>query len=231
MERHFDGQLEDLKKLILVMGGHVEKSITKATSALLEKKVEGFKSVHETEKKINEAQIAVDNSCLALLAKQGPVAKDLRLILSIVKINTDLERMGDQSVNIAHTGKDYLSRSADHDLSDLTKMAELVRQAVKGSLDCFVKRDVDKAREILMMDDEIDNLKNKIFAQMIVKLKEKSVDTEACLDLILIARNLERMGDHATNIAEDVIFAVTGKDVRHGGGGSGGSNGGGYSVK
>jgi len=217
LERAFDAQLEDLKKLILVMGGHVEKSVTKASAALLQKDIEGFGEVHEIEKRINEAQIAVDNSCVSLLAKQGPVARDLRLILSIIKINTDLERMGDQCVNVAFTGKDYLFRQSPNDLKDIAKMAELVKQVIKQSLDSFVNRDVEMAKLVLLTDDEIDELKNKVFKDMILTMKNNPQNIEASLDLILIARNFERLGDHATNIAEDVIFAVTGRDIRHGG--------------
>jgi len=145
------------------------------------------------------------------------MATDLRAIVSAVKINTDLERMGDQCVNIAYTGKDYLGRKPLSTLSDISRMSDLVRAMVKESLDCFVRGDVELARKILLMDDEVDALKNKVFRDHLGMMKTSSQDVEACLDLILVARNLERLGDHATNIAEDVIFAFTGKDVRHGG--------------
>lgn len=217
MERTIDSQLDELKRLILVMGGHVEKALSEATAALMARNVDSFNQVHDIEKKINEGHVAVDNACLALLAKQGPVAKDLRLILSIVKINTDLERMGDQCVNIAYTGKDYLGRKPLSTLGDIGHMSDLVRDMVKESLNCFVRGDVELAKRILLMDDEVDRLKNKVFKDHLGHMKISSQDVEACLDLILVARNLERLGDHATNIAEDVIFAFTGKDVRHGG--------------
>jgi phosphate transport system protein len=199
------------------MGGNVERALSEATAALMSRSPENFNQVHAIEKKINEDHIAVDNACLAVLAKQGPVAKDLRLILSIVKINTDLERMGDQCVNIAYTGKDYLGRKPLSTLADISRMSDVVRAMVKESLDCFVRGDVELAKKILLMDDEVDTLKNKVFREHLHHMKTSSQDVEACLDLILVARNLERLGDHATNIAEDVIFAFTGKDVRHGG--------------
>jgi phosphate transport system protein len=217
VERNIDSKLEELKRLILVMGGHVERALSEVISALMSRNSGAFGQVHDIEKKINEGHIAVDNACLALLAKQGPVAKDLRLILSIIKINTDLERMGDQCVNIAYTGKDYLDRAPLTDLTDVTRMSEIVRVMVKESLDCFVRGDIELAKKILLMDDEVDGLKNKVFRDHVKHMKQRSDDVEACLDLILVARNLERLGDHATNIAEDVIFAFTGKDVRHGG--------------
>lgn len=220
MERAFETQLEDLKRRILVMGGHVENALTEVTSALSARDEARFAGVHDIEKKINEDHIKVDNACLQLLAKQSPVAKDLRLVLSIIKINTDLERMGDQTVNIAYTGRDYLTRKPLPHVNQIMKMGEVARRMVKGSLDCFVNGDVEHAKQILLMDDEVDELKNSVFRQVAEYIKSNPMDVEAGLDLILIARNLERMGDHATNIAEDVIFAQTGKDVRHGGGGA-----------
>lgn len=218
MERAIDNQIEDLKKMILLMGGHVEKSLAQATAALLSRDLAMFDSVHAIEQLINEDHIKVDNACINILAKQGPVAKDLRLIISVLKINNDLERMGDQAVNISYTGKDYLGRTPiQAQLNDIQKMSEIAGRMVKGSLDSFVRGDVEQAKKILLMDDEIDGLKNKVFKEATVHMKAQPQDVEAGLDLILIARNLERLGDHATNIAEDVIFAVTGKDIRHGG--------------
>lgn len=218
MERAIDTQIEDLKKMILLMGGHVEKALGHAISALLSKDMTMFAEVHAIEKMVNEEHIKVDNACMNILAKQGPVAKDLRLILSVLKINNDLERMGDQAVNISHTGKDYLQRkSIQAQLNDIQKMSDIAGRMVKESLDSFVRGDVEQARKILLMDDEIDALKNKVFKDATAHMKIHSDDVEAGLDLILIARNLERLGDHATNIAEDVIFAFTGKDIRHGG--------------
>jgi phosphate transport system protein len=217
MERQFDTQLAELKKLILAMGGYVEKALDIAIMALSQRTPEEFKIVHQIEQQINQDHIRVDNECMTFLAKQGPVAKDLRLILSLIKINTDLERMGDQSVNIAHTGKDYLSRTPVSDLADILKMSVLVRKMVKDSLDCFVREDVEMAQKILLVDDEVDELKSKVFQNLTEYIRKNPENVLPALDLILIARNLERLGDHATNIAEDVIFVSTGKDIRHGG--------------
>lgn len=217
LERSIDTVLDELKKLILTMGGYVEKALSQATLALMQRQIDIFKDVHEIEKKINEAHIQVDNACVSILAKQGPVAKDLRLILSIIKINTDLERMGDQSVNIAYTGKDYLERSSSTNLKEIARMSEIVKTMVRESLDSFVRGDIAQARKVLSMDDEVDALKDQVFHDLKEHMKKNPQDVEASLDLILIARNLERLGDHATNIAEDVIYAFTGKDIRHGG--------------
>jgi phosphate transport system protein len=218
MERQVDSRIFQIKNLILAMGGFVEKALDEAIQALIQRKMDAFKAVHEIEEKINSEHIRVDSACMSFLAMQGPVARDLRLIVSIIKINTDLERMGDQCVNIAHTGKDYLMRApVSQNFSDLEHMSLLVRKMVKESLDCFVREDEKKAQEILLMDDEVDRYKSKIFAELAQYIQTHPDQVLAALDIILIARNLERLGDHATNIAEDVIYVSTGKDVRHGG--------------
>ena len=220
MERQFDTQLDEIRGLILSMGGLVEKALEDAIRALIQRDQERFEKVHQIEDKINEDHVRVDTLCLAFLAKQGPVARDLRFIVSVIKINSDLERMGDQCVNIAYTGKDYLGRQPVAQLQDIDTMSVIVRGMVKDSLDSFVRGDVEKAQEILRLDDEVDALKAKVFNELMAFVKvhpSHAEQIEGALDLILIARNLERLGDHATNIAEDVIFVFTGKDVRHGG--------------
>lgn len=217
MERTIDTLLEELKRLILIMGGHVEKSLGHVLSGLQTRDPKFFTQVKELEHKINENHKEVDNVCLNLLAKQGPVAKDLRLILSVIKINTDLERMGDQCMNISYTGQDYLQRASMTQVNTIHQMGRVVSEMVRSSLDSFVRGDVELAEKVLKMDDQVDFAKNQTLSSLTDHMKSHTQDIEASLDLILIARNLERMGDHATNIAEDVIFAITGDDVRHGG--------------
>ncbi len=216
MERIMDSQLEDLKKLTLEMGGLVEKAIMISTSGLLKKELNSLKEVHRIEENINDLQKKIDEQCLQVLAKQGPVAKDLRLILSIIKINTDLERMGDQCVNVAHLSRELIERGFSNSLTDIEQMFKCTSEMVKASLDCFVKMDITAAEKVLQMDDQVDAYKKKINLQSIELMKTDTAHLQDHLDYILIARNLERLGDHATNIAEDVIFAFSGKDVRHG---------------
>lgn len=216
MERIMDSQLDDLKKLTLEMGGLVEKAITTSTTGLLKKELSSLKEVHLIEESINDLQKKIDEQCLQVLAKQGPVAKDLRLILSIIKINTDLERMGDQCVNVAHLSRELIERGFTNSLTDMEQMFRCTSEMVKASLDCFVKMDISAAEKVLMMDDQVDAYKKKINTQSIELMKTDTAHLQDHLDYILIARNLERLGDHATNIAEDVIFAFSGKDVRHG---------------
>ncbi len=216
MERHFDIELRELKDTILSMGGYVEKALEEAIQGLVKREPERFKLVHEWEAKINEAHIEIDDRCLQLLARQAPLAQDLRLVLAVVKINTDLERMGDQAVNISLNGQHYLNEMPLTHISELAKMAVEVREMVREALDAFVRRDGPLAQKVLEKDDIVDRYKDQMFQVMIAFMKTKPEAVESCLDILLIARNLERLGDHATNIAEDVIFITSGKDVRHG---------------
>lgn len=217
MQRHFDVELKDLKEQILTMGGCVERAVEEATQALILREAERFDRVTELEKSINAAHMKVDEACLKLLARQSPLAADLRLIVAIIKINTDLERMGDQAVNISHNGRRYLEEPPLKPLIDLPRMATDVRAMVRDALDAFVRRDLNLARQVMDRDDSVDALKNQIFRELITYMIGDPKTIERSLNLILIARNLERLGDHATNIAEDVIFAITGEDIRHGG--------------
>jgi phosphate transport system protein len=217
MHRHFETELKDLKEQILAMGGHVEQAVELATQALIQRKPEMFKQVHELEARINREHMEVDESCLELLARQSPLAADLRLVIAILKISTDLERMGDQAVNISYNAKDYLEGEPVKDLVDIPRMAKEVKAMVRDSLDAFVRQDRTLAEAVLLKDDVVDNLKDKVFHDLIAAMTRTPTIIKQALDLILIARNLERLGDHATNIAEDVIFAVSGDDIRHGG--------------
>jgi phosphate transport system protein len=210
-----DVSLRELKEQLLSMAGNVERAIELSTEALLEWNPSKIAPVFEIEKRVNKAHLAVDDGCIKLLALQQPLAADLRLIVATLKISTDLERMGDQAVNICHNADRYLKFPPLKPLVDLPKMSHEVRMMVRDSLDAFVTRSVGKAREILVQDDIVDAYKNKIFRDVLDHLKTVPGDIEQGLNLILIARNLERIGDHATNIAEDVIFAITGEDIRH----------------
>ena len=215
MIRHFDTSLRELKEQLVTMAGLVEKAIEEATLGLEGSQQERFLNVYELEKKINQCHIQVDSVCLKLLALQQPLAADLRLIIAIIKINTDLERMGDQAVNIAGNATEYVKNPPLKPLVDLPVMFKEVRFMVREALDSFVKNDLSLARDVLKRDHQVDGLKHKIFKDVLEHLKTHANQVEQGLTLILIARNLERIGDHSTNIAEDVIFAITGDDVRH----------------
>jgi phosphate transport system protein len=215
MDRSIDAGLARLKDKLLLMGGYVEKAIEEATHGLVAAEPDRFHRVHEFEKTINQLHKEVDEDCLNLLATQSPLARDLRTILAVIKINTDLERMGDQAVNIALNAAEYLKQPPLKPLIDIPRMAEQSRTMVRESLDAFVRTDTKLAEKVMDLDDEVDMLKNQIFRELLTYMIQEPKRIEQALNLILIARNLERVGDHATNIAEDVIFIATGQDVRH----------------
>lgn len=216
MERQFQNQLDDIKSLLLSMGSSVEKALETVVTGLIQRDLHRLEAVFDIEERINQCQVELDQICTEFLAKQGPVATDLRLVISIIKINSDLERMGDQCVNIAHSAKDYINQRGSFSMQEIQTMSTIAQKMVKDALDCFVSRNAELAQKVLMTDDDLDQRKHRVFTEMIQAMKKDSSCVEPAMDLILIARNLERMGDHATNIAEDVIFVSTGKDIRHG---------------
>lgn len=217
MLRQVDTEIQNLKDLILEMGGHAEKALEEACGILLRRNLSGVDRVQIQEKRINIMHLQVDQSCLQILAKQAPVAKDLRFVMSVIKINADLERMGDQAQNVSYNAADLLKRGGPlYFLEDFERMAAAVRDMVKMSLDAFVRRDVQLSQKVLERDDMVDSLKDKLFSELKSMIAKDSTQIDVCLDLILIARNLERTADHATNIAEEVVFITTGDDIRHG---------------
>lgn len=215
MQRHLDVGLNELKEQLITMAGYVEEAVQFAATAWRKRDASMIARVHEIEEKVNQAHKEVDANCLKLLATQQPLAFDLRLILSIIKINADLERMVDQAVNIADNAAYYLKFPEPSEFQDLSEMSEDVRFMVREAIDAFVKNDSILAKNVLRCDDKVDNFKDKIFHDALAHMKAKSSEVEQGLNVILIARNLERIGDHATNIAEDVIFTVSGNDIRH----------------
>lgn len=220
-DRFFDQEFGDLKTQILEMGSAVESAIECALKGLTLRNADIFKQVHLLETKINHFHILNDETCLRVLARQAPLATDLRFVISCIKINSDLERMGDQAVNIAHCGRHYISSvefagSQAKPLVHLPQMAEEVRWMTRQSLDAFFRQDQELARSVIVKDDTVDAFKNSIFHELVALMKTDPKTVERAMDLILVARNLERIGDHATNIAEDVIFVASGVDIRHG---------------
>lgn len=218
-ERHMDQQINEIRSLLSQMGGWVETSLSIAMESLFSRNSSLLQQVHESEDRINSIQLEIDAACFNLLAQQAPVAKDLRQILSFLKINSDLERMGDQCSNIAHLAKDLMSLKTMPLPEDLRKMFPPVSQMLKESLNAFVREDVELAKKVLLMDDQVDSLKESLQKQLQTEMKKDPELIETALALIFVTRNLERLGDHATNIAEDVIFVSTGLDIRHGGAG------------
>jgi phosphate transport system protein len=216
MERHhFESEMQSLKSQLLTMGGLVENRIHRAVDSLIHRNEHEAQKVIESDVEINDLQIEIDERCLKILATQTPVAVDLRFIAAAMKINSDLERMGDQAVNIAENTLKCLDKPPLKPFIDLPRMAALAQEMTRDSLDAFVRRDADLARDVLRRDDEVDDLKDQVFRELLTYMMADPGTIERALSLILISRNLERVADHATNVAEDVIFMVEAKDVRH----------------
>jgi phosphate transport system protein len=212
---HFEDDLRALKNRLLSMGALVEERARQAVQALMERRTELAEQVIAGDQEVNDLQIEIDDRCLKLLALQQPMASDLRLITAAMKINADLERIGDQAVNIAENAAQLLAHPPLKPWLDLPRMAEIAQQMTRDALDSFVRRDVGLARSVLQRDDEVDQLKDQNFRVLLTYMMADPGTIERALALILVARNLERIADHATNIAEDVIFLVEAKDVRH----------------
>jgi phosphate transport system protein len=216
MERHhFEEELQVLKERLLHMGALVEERAHQAILALMERRSELAGKVIAGDREVNELQIEIDDRALKLLALQQPMAKDLRLITAAMKINADLERIGDQAVNIAETALKIIGHPPLKPLIDIPRMADLAEAMTRDALDAFVKKDAGLARSVLVRDDEVDQLKDHVFRILLTYMMADPGTIERALGLILVSRNLERIADHATNIAEDVIFLVEAKDVRH----------------
>jgi len=216
MERfHFEAELQHLKHRLLHMGALVEERVHAAVEALIDRRLDVAERIAGSDKEINDLQIEIDDRCLKLLALQQPMATDLRLITSAMKINSDLERIGDQAVNIAQSVGRILSHPPLRPVIDLPRMAEIAQKMTHDSLDAFVRKDAELARSVLLRDDQVDQLKDHTFRVLLTYMMTDPGTIERALGLILISRNLERIADHATNIAEDVIFLVEARDIRH----------------
>jgi len=213
--RHFQEELEQLKTRLLEMGGLAEEQVRLAVKALVDRDREAIERVLSGDEPINRLHIEIDGRSFTLLALHQPMAVDLRAIVSAVKINTDLERVGDLAINIAEAARRYAAHSPVKKLIDIPRMATIAQSMLRDSLDAFVRRDLDLAQHVLDEDDKLDALKTQIFRELLTHMLQDQATIEPALDLILISRHLERIGDHATNIAEDVIFMVSARDVRH----------------
>jgi phosphate transport system protein len=212
---HFQEELDQLKARLLEMGGLAEERVRLAVRALVERDAGLVDAVLIGDGPINQLHIEIDGRCVRLLALHQPMAVDLRFILSAVKINTDLERVGDLAINIAEAGLRYLSHPPVKALIDIPRMADIAQQMLRDALDAFVRRDTVLAQQVLDADDALDALKTQVFRELLTYMLADPHTIEPSLDLILISRHLERIGDHATNVAEDVIFMVSARDVRH----------------
>jgi phosphate transport system protein len=213
--RHFQEELEQLKARLLEMGGLAEDRVRLAVRGMVDRDHGLVERVLTSDTAINVLHIEIDDRCFKLLALHQPMAVDLRSIVSAVKINTDLERVGDLAVNIAEAVARYLEHPPVKELIDIPRMAVIAQDMLRDALDAYVRRDIALAQDVLHRDDELDLLKTQVFRELLGHMLRDPSTIEPSLDLILVSRHLERIGDHATNIAEDVIFMVSAKDVRH----------------
>jgi phosphate transport system protein len=213
--RHLEEELEDLRRRLLEMSGLVEAGIYHSVQALVEKDPQQAQLVLKNEARVNQMQIDIDEIATNLLALEQPVATDLRLITAAMKINTELERMGDLAVNTVERALSLMEQKMVKPPVDIPHLANLVESMVRKTLDAFVKGDADLARVVLASDDAVDALRDSIYSELIRFMERDLTVVRQSVDLMFIARNLERVADHATNIAEDVLFVVEGVDVRH----------------
>jgi len=218
MRTRFQQGLDDLKGKLLAMGGMAEHAIDSAIRAYLGRVPELCEKVFADEARINIAEREIDHLALDLLAMQQPMAIDLRFIMAVIKSNADLERVGDQAVNIAQRVMDLIAVPQVELAADIPEMASLSAQMIRQALEAFVSGNAELAQQVLETDDTVDRMNHEVFLAMEKAIHASPALVRQALDTIIIARNLERVADHATNIAEDVIFWVRGADVRHHGG-------------
>ncbi|MGA9407452.1 MAG: phosphate signaling complex protein PhoU [Bacteroidota bacterium] len=215
MPRHFEIELDQLRTNIIKMGSLVDEQIDMATMALLESNVERAKLVIERDRKVDEYDNLIDSQCERIFALTQPVATDLRLIMAALKINHELERMGDIAVNIAERAISLQYHLELLRKSRVIEMSSIAREMVKHAIDSFVNNDPGLAREILPKDDLVDNLNKSIFQFLVAEMKANAEIIEPAAHIIVLSRHLERLADHATNISEDVVYLVDAKIVKH----------------
>lgn len=215
METHFDREIAQLKKDLLSLCGKVEKSVLLACQAYQEKDIELCRKVVRMDEEIDQAEVNLEESCLKILALHQPVAKDLRMVVAALKINSDLERIADLAVNFAARSKYILKQSEFTDHLDYTEMSGIVRLMLKNSIDSLVELDLDLAKKVWNTDEQVDGIHKANYKKIYQKISESGQDAEMYINQVSLSRYLERIADFATNIAEDVIYLISGEIVRH----------------
>jgi phosphate transport system protein len=215
MRTRFQQGLDELRQKLLRMGGLAEQAVDRACQAYLDRDLNRCQMVLKGETLINASEREIDELAFDLLAMQQPMAVDLRFILAVTKINADLERVGDQAVNIAERVMDMVSLPAVDLPVDIARMSAAVSAMVRRALESFIEGKAELAQAVLEMDNVVDRMRDEAFIVLVKTMNDRPETTRQALDALLVARNLERVADHATNISEDVIFWVRGADVRH----------------
>lgn len=215
MKRHLQTEIEKLKKKILYLGAMVEESVQRAVKAIERRDAKLATKVIEADIEIDHLEVDVEEDCLKILALEQPVAIDLRFIVAVLKLNSDLERIGDLAVNIAEHAVFLSSKDKTPVPFNLSGMAAKTQAMLKGSLDALVNMDTGLARQVCQSDDEVDNINRDMYARVESAIQKTPEQVEAMIHFLSASRHLERIADHATNIAEDVIYMIDGDIVRH----------------
>lgn len=215
ISEHYTEQLAELKEQVLRMGGLAEAMTRQVVQALVQRDAALLPEVRAMEKQVNQLHVEIDEACLEIIALRQPAAYDLRFVTAAMKIIIDLERIGDQAINILEAAEDLLRVPPLKPLIDIPRMGEISQEMLKDALDAYVKGDDDLAQRTILRDDAVDQLKDQIFRELLTYMTADPSTIPRAMDLILVSRHLERIADHATNICEDVIFMVKGKDIRH----------------
>lgn len=215
MERHFDQELSDLKQELLRMAGFAEQSVAQALKALVQRDDALAKKVDTDDGLLDKLEIDIDDRCIKLLALRQPTATDLRFITMAMKISSELERIGDQAVNIAHRTEELNKEPLLKPLVDIPRMADHAQGMIHDSLDAFVYAKPDVARQVIQRDAKVDLLNHQLHRELTSFMIEDPHTITRCLNLMSVAHNLERIGDHATNIAEEIVYLYEGRDIRH----------------
>ncbi len=213
--RHFHDQLGEVKVRLLTMSGEAEAALGLAVEALLERDGEKAREVIASDRAIDQMEMEIEEQCINLLALQQPMARDLRMLTSALKIANDLERVGDHAVNIAQSAERLAEARAIAPEPEIVEMARLSREMLSDALEAFVRGDADAGREVCIRDDKVDALHRSVFRILLTHMMEDPHTIGAGMELFLVSRNLERVADLATNIGEDVVFLVEGKSIKH----------------
>lgn len=216
IRKHFSRELEKIKKLILSLGAMVEEQVRMATQAVETHDAELAQQIIKSDHDVDEMEVEIEEECLKVLALHQPVAVDLRFLIAVIKINNDLERIGDQAVNIAERVDVIAKRDLSDFFFDYSSMGEKAQKMLKMSLDALVNMDYNQAFEVVMMDDEVDLIKKDAYDRIKKAMRDHPDKLGELINLLLISRHLERLADHATNIAEEVMYLIEGEIIRHG---------------
>jgi phosphate transport system protein len=215
MHRHFDEEIQEIRQRLVRMGSLAESMIASALRMLIERDDRHYREVTEREEQVNSLQIEIDDMAVKITATQQPVGSDVRFLFMAARITSELERIGDQAINICQNAQHLLKAPPLKPFVDIPIMAEIAQRMVRDSLDALIRKDVSIAERVLTEEDKVDAFRDQVFRELLTYMMADPATIPRALSLILISRNLERVGDHATNIAEEVIYWIQGRDIRH----------------